>query len=163
MLKVLQAMGAALPSGQNDPEGQTSFWEMEGQYMPCGQTSGSNNPCGVGQYWPSNLRLLHRGLGLHMAATAEALLKLAPGTTKPGGMSSGKGRSRRGGPKKQPDCQECASAGVTKSRRSAYAADIVKGTKRHALRSCLKTSSVAAAAAGDDDGVGEMPTTVQLA
>ena len=86
MLKLLHSMGAVLPRGQNDPEGQTSFCDSDGQNMPWGQTSGSNKPCGAVQYWPSSLRLLHMGLGLHMAATAEALLKLAAGTMKPGGM-----------------------------------------------------------------------------
>ena len=66
--------------------------------MPAGQTSGSNKPCGEVQYWPSILRLLQVGLGLHMAATEEALVKFAAGAMKPGGMTSvarGEAQQRR--------------------------------------------------------------------
>jgi hypothetical protein len=121
MLKLLHGMGAALPRGQNEAAGQASFWASVGQNMPAGQTSGSNKPCGEVQYWPSILRLLQVGLGLHMAATEEALVKFAAGAMKPGGMRSLEGRRSSGGPKVHPLSHARTMTGKRSQMSSALA------------------------------------------
>ena len=67
-------------------------------------------------------------LGLQMAGSAEALLKLLPSATKPGGMRSGFVIRRRGGPKKQPDSHECTSTGnkISSSSAATMYANILK-------------------------------------
>ena len=101
--------------------GRQVFGRVWGRTCLRRQTSGSIKPCGEVQYWHSIMRLLQVGLGLHMAATEEALVKFAAGAMKPGGMRSLEGRRSSGGPKVHPLSHARTMTGKRSQMSSALA------------------------------------------